>query len=154
MSWLSLLPFIIAAASAQQCHDLCVWECDSPVCPAVCAPVCQAPLCERCYNNFTQCYPTSECWVQCADGQCEAEACPACATQCPSSLCAGEPDCHVQCREVECGWRCNTPDPSNCVYPRCELQCQQPACPAPSGGDASDAVSLLLLSTLFLLYTQ
>jgi hypothetical protein len=57
---------------------------------------------------------------------CEADACPQCETICPGNLCDDVPDCLVLCEETACAWHCEKP--TNCPYPRCELQCEAPAC--------------------------
>ena len=39
--------FMSAVAEAGgDCHPECRWQCDDPVCPAVCHPVCERPKCQ------------------------------------------------------------------------------------------------------------
>ncbi len=39
--------FMAAAAEVEgDCHPECRWQCDDPVCPAVCHPVCERPKCQ------------------------------------------------------------------------------------------------------------
>jgi len=152
--WLSLLPLFIAAASSEGCHLLCRFECDDPVCPAVCAPDCLPPVCQRCLNQSgtLQCHDTAECWTRCPVDQCEADACPACETLCPDGLCRDEPNCLVQCEAPECGWQCREPTDAECPPPRCVRQCDQPICEAPSGG--TNLVPALITGIVVLFLTS
>jgi len=165
---MGLLPLLLAAilwslvARAQTCDAECRWLCDDPVCPAVCVPDCLPPVCARCLNhtlpdppyyNLT-CRPTQRCHVTCPPDQCNADMCPACETTCPTEgLCQNEPvdECIVLCEAPQCGWRCSKP--LNCPKPRCELQCEEPAC-AVSGGvtttNSPISISLSLLLPLLL----
>jgi hypothetical protein len=117
-----LFLFFLALVNAEE--PLCLWACDVPVCHAVCSPACGTPQCERCVNG-TGCQRTDACRVQCPDGPPDTTMCPQCEVQCPN-LCAGTPGCEVLCQAVECGWRCVKP--TNCRAPRCQLQCERPAC--------------------------
>lgn len=111
---------LITLSSAAGCHPLCSWLCDDPTCPAVCQPICSQPACQ--FNQT--CGYSPVCSVRCPADQCESDSCPACETICadPPSL-----DCGViECEITTCSWQCRKP--LHCPYPRCELQCEHPAC--------------------------
>ena len=146
MWWLLLMLEQVTEA----CHPECRWQCDtSTVCPAVCRPQCQNPQCQVCYNNWTQCYATDRCNVQCPADQCEDEACPECETLCPvDDLCGARDTCQVQCEETQCAWQCTAPN--NCPPPLCTLQCDSPACQA--AGATSDLPEASIALTMFTLY--
>ncbi len=144
---------------AQTCHPECHWQCDDPVCPAHCAPVCQAPQCQRCFNvsgSLIDCTDVSpSCGVSCPVDQCEADSCPACELQCSPALCHGQPDtCLVLCEALQCGWVCQLP--AHCPRPTCQLQCEQPACAysQATGLRAPPLVLLTMMSVLTVLWIQ
>lgn len=120
-----LFILLLSIAYATGCHPQCRWLCDDPVCHAVCKPICAPPVCQ-----FNQTCPYSpSCSVRCPADQCENDQCPACETLCapPPALECGE----IECEAVECAWQCNKP--IYCPYPRCELQCEHPACEYSAG---------------------
>lgn len=131
----SVQPLSVSA----QCHPTCAYECDSPTCFASCVPQCLPYRCQTCelnpFTNVTTCGPLSSsgCYVHCPRDQCEEDSCPECEIICNvGNLCnPDDPYCHVQCLELECDWKCDKP--GDCPLPRCELQCDPPACAASSG---------------------
>jgi len=163
----SFVFFLLFAAAlslvAAQCHPLCSWQCDSPICRADCRTRCQPPRCQRCYNvsgTVGNCEPLEpgQCSVSCPPNQCEAAQCPACETQCSPRICTSgafgraQPGCLVLCAETVCLWQCRKP--WNCTRPSCQLQCEQQACPytpppfsphAGAGGRFAPPLLLLLL---------
>ena len=139
-----LFILLLYIGKSQECHPECSWACDSPVCPAVCEPVCEAPVCEICDNSTGHiCYPQGGCYTRCPSDQCEADSCPVCETLCPHA-CYDAPACYIQCQETMCSWRCRKP--TNCPYPRCELQCEHPACE--HSGASSLSMTLLRISVI------
>jgi len=137
---LSLLILVIASAAAviasDKCHPECRWQCDDPICPAVCHPVCARPKCEMqcqeaaCAQCTVHC-EQPECSVRCPKDMCEKEDCPKCETVCAPAECrttciAPEANCAPLCEETQCNWACAKP--STCPRPKCELQCEKPKC--------------------------
>jgi len=127
------------------CHPECRYACDDPVCPAICEPICEQPLC---IFNET-CSYSPQCSVVCPADMCESDACPACETHCnpsPIEEC-GSPLCEA----TNCYWKCRKPTEAECPKPRCELSCEQPACEYT--GSASQLVGLTaLLVTVLVLF--
>jgi len=127
---------VVAAASAEQCHPNCKWQCDDPSCPAVCHPVCESPKCDMqceetpCAKCVVHCQ-RPVCTIRCPKDLCEKEGCPKCEAVCQPPLChttctAPEPKCQPVCEELKCGNKCLKP--TNCAKPKCELQCEKSAC--------------------------
>lgn len=128
------------------CHPECSWVCDDPTGNAVCVPQCEEPRCHVQWREAEsvsspppdplltppgECQtPTFSSSVECGDGQCELDDCPACAI----SVSAVAQDCpgytvEVVCEPTSCEWRCEQPD---LPTPDCQLQCEQPSCLAPN----------------------
>lgn len=130
------------------CHPECTWACDSPMCPAVCHPVCQQPVCSVCVNTGGSqlCLNVSQCVVGCPGDMCESEVCPQCETVCPD-LCRGTPNCTIMCQAPQCSWQCSKP--LDCPYPQCMLQCEHPACEY-TGNDGGTSETSMVIS-LFIL---
>lgn len=128
------------------CHPQCRYQCDDPICSAVCVPQCHTPVCQVCRNQSgtRQCQSTTSCSVSCAPDQCESDTCPACETTCPN-LCNGLTNCEIQCEQMQCGWSCSKP--RNCPKPRCVLECEQPACPS-SGSMNHPSLMLGIMMTM------
>lgn len=142
-----ILLFIFAVAVGAACHPECHWQCDDPVCFPICDIHCQPPVCEyQCMGNATCVGHTPACSVQCPSDMCEADACPACETVCapPPLVCN---ICSPLCEATNCTWDCRKPH--TCQYPRCELQCEDPACKRASAGTM--VVNLLGVITLVFL---
>ena len=99
------------------CHPECRWACDDPTCLADCKYVTETPSC-ICDGNTSL---TPNCYVFCPPDQCESENCPACETRCQPV--AG---CTPLCLPPVASWACRKP--KNCIPPRCELNCEMPAC--------------------------
>lgn len=132
MKMLPLLLFILLYRAAAACHPECRWACDDPVCQAVCQPVCETPVCVLTNATHPSCSTFQpSCSVQCPANMCESDSCPQCETVCqpPSDLCN---DGQLLCEATSCTWYCQKP--TNCPYPRCELQCERPACETPASG--------------------
>lgn len=145
-----LLLVFVWIAQGQSCHPECHWQCDDPVCAAVCEPICQPPVCEyQCMGNGTCPGHTPACSVNCPSDQCEVDMCPQCETICapPPIACS---ICSPLCEQTNCTWRCRKPAPGSCQYPRCELQCELPACVYSAAAPAfsGNAVVWLLLSAI------
>lgn len=135
-----LLILIVSLCAAQ---PQCRYMCDDPVCPAVCAPLCERPVCQVCHSDtgVQICLPTDACRVQCPSAIYYNNSCPQCETVCPGTLC-NSPDCQVFCEAPACSWQCRKP---KCPYPQCQLQCEEPVCPSAAHK------SYLSLSFLFIL---
>lgn len=144
MMWPFLL--ILASYSAQQCHTLCTYQCDMPVCFADCSPMCLPPACSVCQNvsGTAVCRATNRCWVECPPNQCEALECPACVVHCP----VVPSGYWTQCAESECAWRCRPA--VNCPKPVCHEQCDPPACEF--SGASMTYVSLVTQCAALLLF--
>ncbi len=135
-----ILLLLLTVAIAQTPN--CTWQCDDPVCPAMCRPICLPPACA--YTNCSFGSATPACRVTCEeDGGNAVDACPVCETQCnpPPAPCV------IQCEMTQCSWECNKP--MFCPKPTCELQCELPAC-LPSGASIASAAwgTLLLLGII------
>lgn len=128
--------FLLVAFSVAA-HPECRWACDDPVCSAICNPVCAAPVCQvQCdVPGTAQACGQPICSTRCPPDQSEADSCPACETVCQPLPCA----CHVLCEATNCSWSCRKP--GNCRQPRCELQCERPACEYVRSSGASAAVA-------------
>jgi hypothetical protein len=128
LAWLLLLSQI-----AWACHPECTWQCDDPVCPAVCGFVCQPRVCSIVCPYRRPCPIEPRFFNHCPPDQCESDECPACEIL-VEGLAEFCPFCNGTCEELECAWQCRKPD---CPYPKCILQCEEPACqyqpPTPSG---------------------
>lgn len=84
-----------ADAEAGDCHPVCRWKCDSPVCPQVCDPVCEAPKCShRCSPlGPAQCAikcAKPKCEIRCGVDACENDKCPPCKVACAEPVCRSE----------------------------------------------------------------
>jgi len=130
--------FQAAVAATGKCHPECKWQCDDPVCPAVCHPVCERPKCQiqceetECAKCVVHC-DKPQCNVRCPKSLCEKESCPKCETVCSPANCrtkcvAPEANCSPMCEPTKCDWKCKKP--ISCPKPKCELQCDKPACEA------------------------
>jgi len=128
--WFCLLLFVSLASAASNGLS-CSYACDNPTCEPNCRALCDAPVCEVvCVDpaHVRTCSRPS-CRTQCPSDQLVTEGCPTCETVCLALECAHE-GCTVQCAPTNCNWECMTP--TNCPRPQCVLQCEQPACAAPS----------------------
>ena len=130
----------VSSLMSQGCHPLCSYQCDNPVCPADCRPVCQpynCRICEITEENTTICNERIEdgCSTNCPPDQCETDTCPQCEIKCSDDLCDDDPNCLIQCYQIECAWDCRKP--YNCPKPVCELQCEQSACQLTSNGSST-----------------
>jgi hypothetical protein len=113
------------------CHPECLYECNVPVCPAVCVPITIPPSCEACINhtNPLKCYNVdNDCYIHCPPNQCEQDSCPVCEVICSPDICNNIPNCFVECEETQSSWYCRKPTSIECPPPVCILQCEQPAC--------------------------
>jgi hypothetical protein len=121
----------------------CTWQCDDPVCPAICQPVCSPPACTFIGCSVGSARPT--CWTTCDTPYNAIDTCPLCSTHCnPPPL-----SCTIECEEVQCGWVCDKP--IYCHQPQCQLQCEQPTCQYSLGSLLSATFSTVLLLFLLLL---
>lgn len=147
--WTHIELLLILVSLVHCCHPECRYQCDDPVCLAICHPVCGPTICERCLNTTEGlvCLPTTRCHVRCPTDMCESDSCPQCETICPD-LCVGVPGCSILCQAVECAWQCEKP--TQCPLPRCELQCEAPACQLLNGASHA-AVTLAILLPFLLL---
>jgi hypothetical protein len=158
----SLLLLLVVASTTtlvrgQGCHPGCIWECDSPICYAVCSPICDAPACitvgcsSRAPQRCSQATPS--CWTSCPPDQCQV-GCPECETICvpPLAFCESF-GCAIECPETSCAWDCKKP--TNCREPVCELQCNQTACMYSAASSLSPWLALLLVAgSLLILQTN
>lgn len=146
--FLIILPFIVNSQVPE-----CIWECDSPMCPAICTPVCEPVNCEIfCTPSNTPgvCNPVN-CRSQCVTGGDALDSCPLCEVLCDPLRCQPiDRPCQIQCQEVQCSWKCVKPN--TCPYPRCALQCQQPACEFSQSVKITIPLVLLLLNKLLFLF--
>jgi hypothetical protein len=143
---------ILFLGSTLACHPECRWQCSDPVCPAICAPICEAPVCQICVNRTSLvCANTRYCFIQypTLDDACEADSCPIVEVICPN-LCYGLDNCTVLCSQPMCSWQCSKP--TNCPHPVCELQCEHPACEYTSSAISSIRTSFILILSLCLLF--
>jgi hypothetical protein len=118
------LYFVILITLTNACHPECAWQCNSPVCPAVCVPICQPPVCSVTCPENRPCQITPQFYSSCPMDMCESDFCPECEIL-VRGLREFCPFCNGTCEEIECAWHCEKPE---CPYPRCELQCERPAC--------------------------
>jgi len=118
------------------CHPECRWQCDDPVCPAVCHPVCERPKCQI-HCEETECAKCKihcdkpQCNVRCPKDLCEKKDCPKCETVCSPANCRTQCEapnavCTPMCEATKCDWKCKKP--ITCPKPKCELVCERPAC--------------------------
>lgn len=125
--WARAALFLLLSTLARACHPLCTRQCDARV-PGPLRGLPQAHLLLYLLHH--------------ADRQQHLQApalldhgprvpvrgralAPMVAIQCdPLAGCSGT--CAIQCAEPEADWVCFTPN--NCRYPRCQLQCDAPAC--------------------------
>ena len=118
---LLILIIFVALVSAGITPE-CRWQCDDPICHAICRPVCQPPQCQSsCLGS------TPDCWTSCigTDGDISvADSCPYCSTKCnPLSV----PGCQITCGPPQCTWTCSKPL-DGCRQPSCQLVCERPTC--------------------------
>lgn len=147
---------VFSAATTDQCHPVCAWQCDSSQCDAICQPVCESPVCAvQCAadaeivtdsnaslsenntviddadlqdaSNGVACNQP-DCKIVCPSEACEFGECPRCSTTCEALQCSGSGniDCAVVCEPVICAWHCMPPE--DCPEPTCELVCDESAC--------------------------
>lgn len=118
--WILLVLFIGVKALLE-----CRYMCDDPVVYATCSSQCNEPVCE--FQNCTDCSRTPICRTVCPEDnqpQC-TESCPACEIQCDEV----QPcQCDPICEPPNCGWVGHQTVGIGQIYPRCELQCEKPAC--------------------------
>lgn len=129
------LLILISLVGASGCHPECRYACDDPVCSAICEHICEDPVCQ--FNQT--CGYSPSCSVRCPADMCESDACPQCETICsppPVEECGD-----VLCEETVCAWKCRKP--FNCPLPRCELNCEHPACEY-TGNTTSPSYALAL----------
>jgi len=129
--------FMDAVAEVEgDCHPECRWQCDDPVCPAVCHPVCERPKCQI-HCEETECAKCKihcdkpQCNVRCPKDLCEKKDCPKCETVCSPANCRTQCEapnavCTPMCEATKCDWKCKKP--ITCPKPKCELVCERPAC--------------------------
>jgi hypothetical protein len=157
--------FTLLVHTSLACHPECTYQCDDPVCKAVCNYVVVRNVnCNvQCNGSYTplrgQCFQTPACHIIVPDDQCESDSCPVAQVQCGSVYCNPAPPrgivCSTLCEEVELAWKCRKPTiQDGCREPICELQCEQPACAATSDGvrEAQTHSSLLGHVMIILLY--
>lgn len=142
---LLVLLYAATLGVSQECHPVCMGQCNSEV--ARCKPVCETPACvshgcsmgapARCF------FPT--CRVSCPGDQCQGQ-CPVCETLCDPlpSVCV-QAGCEIECPETECSWKCRQPEDP----PVCQWACEAPACATPS---AAWRLVPLTVSTVLLLF--
>jgi len=100
------------------CHPECYWMCDNPTCRAECKIMYEPPVC-ICDGNPSR---KPQCSIRCPPDQCEMNQCPNCET-----ICEPLANCEPLCEQVVATWACRKPP--SCPSPKCELQCEMPACP-------------------------
>lgn len=153
---MTLLLLLLLSYTVFTCHPECSWQCDSPTCPAVCSTSCLPYNCSRCFidpntNETVDCKKIAVgCSITCPSDQCETDFCPQCSISCNAGLCQGESNCIILCHELQCGWSCRKP--TDCPYPLCQLNCEQPACEVSSDseslGESHHSLFITLLTTL------
>lgn len=119
------VPLWLLALACVRAALQCRWLCDDPVWTPVITPHCNATNCvfsPPCgYAVYTE--------FRCADYLPEdvETSCPQCEILAPREL---QPDIYagsiVICEQPECGWLAE--DTASKPYPRCEEQCEKPAC--------------------------
>ena len=127
----------------------CTYQCDDPQCPAVCEPVCEPVNCEILCDPVDTpgvCNPVN-CQSDCATDGDILNSCPMCEVTCDPLRCQPiDRPCVIQCQAIQCSWKCVKP--TTCPYPRCELQCQLPACEFSQSGKITISLFLILLNKL------
>lgn len=127
-----LYAFIHFTVVAMACHPQCRYQCDDPVCSAVCQPVCATPNCEIVYKvgdgNYTTLPNYSPtCTCSCANDGCEADQCPQCQALCEEfTSCPEGAICEIHCLPIQAYWYCQKP--KDCPLPSCQSFCEQPSC--------------------------
>jgi len=125
--------FVVAffTSNAYACHPECRWQCDNPVCPALCQVTCKKNPCSSstCTDQSCRCASSTDPVIT----QCEGPLTGNCATctvgqsglNCRT---AGgyNCQCETQCTTESCSWTCQTP--ISCPKPTCHLECESPAC--------------------------
>ncbi len=116
-----LLLFLLALGFATECR----YACDDPIGRSECTPRCLDPVCvydPPCGDKE----PNAQ--IRCAEGVdvLPTEMCPMCETVVSDipDECLG----NVLCEAPQCGWECHINPLTSPPHPRCELQCEQPAC--------------------------
>jgi hypothetical protein len=147
-----LLFIVIFPYTIRCCHPLCSYQCDNPVCPALCKIISSPPRCDICYRDIERNTSTcssignNNCVVSCPPNECESDSCPVCSVYC-NPLCRGRDNCYIQCQETMSSWKCEKPN--NCPLPICILQCEAPACQY-SNNEKIHINMVLLFSILFI----
>ena len=120
----------------------CRWQCDDPVCGAVCEARCAPPACALQCTPGAAVHCAAEpvaCQTRCPPDQTGfLEECPRCETVCaaPSAACAAH--CAPVCEATRCDWACRAPE--HCRRPQCALVCEAPACDGTAAPDAEAPV--------------
>lgn len=115
------------------CHPECRWLCDDPLCNAEIAVECPATACGT--PSCTQEDCTCDVWPtpaieSCADAHSKEPTCTLALTgQNCHSPSGAACSCKADCPTVTCTR--SAPLDERCTRPRCELQCERPACEAP-----------------------
>jgi hypothetical protein len=147
--WIIIVAMIIATTTttAQYLGNTtgleCRWACDDPVCHPICYTKCALPLCQASCTSPHICLYQPNCRVRCPLYLLVENSCPACETVCDPLPCGG--DCSPLCEATSCSWECSKP--TDCRYPRCELQCEAPACSS-NGNILGIGFILLLISMI------
>jgi hypothetical protein len=141
-----LLLIIIVKSSNPQCF----WQCDNPICYAECSAVCKPPICHiQCLIGDPQlvCNPLN-CDILCGTDQDILNSCPLCDVECQELRCLPGFSCEILCEEIDCAWNCQKPQ--TCPYPRCELQCNPPACEFSGSNTLKISILMIIINKMFI----
>lgn len=121
MKWVFAL-MLCTLGFATECH----WACDDPVWKSNCEARCLPPVCEFQYP-CEELKP--EAWIVCLEPEdadvLVTESCPLCETHVEDIPEECLPN-SIVCEAPQCGWECHL-NPF-AIQPRCEIQCELPAC--------------------------
>lgn len=122
-----LLVVFITIVTTSGPHPICAWQCDNPTCELVPTTVCDDPVCmTTCTVGDPILCSQPNCHISCPPNQTSVDSCPMCETICDAPTCPMTHNCTILCEATACSWK----PPLRCLvrYPRCELNCERPAC--------------------------
>jgi hypothetical protein len=128
------LPFYLVTSgiawAQEPCHPSCSWQCDNPICPAICDTVCEEALCQNESCDTPDCQCTSFGMLQTIFCGPLANDCPLCTVAREGIDCLDGQgqvcSCTASCQTKDCKQVCHKPA---CPKPTCELVCENALCP-------------------------
>lgn len=119
----------LIASSGPPCHPICQWQCNIPVCPAICDTVCEENLCQETACDDPDCQCSSFGSLETLNCSSLANDCPICELGRTGIDCLNSQNqsctCVVRCQTKACNLVCHQP---NCPQPQCELVCEDSSC--------------------------